>query len=114
MEYIALRCIIGDEVYTKGEIIKNLPEEKAKRLLEKGAIREADAPFSHPAETDAGKMNPAEDETAGQDDADNADDEEDEGEEAEAPEIDAMDGVVAAPAEEKKPARRKGKGGDGK
>ena len=86
--YIAIKYI--GKKYTPGEILPdNLPADEVKWLLEAGAIRKAAPAPGRPAA-------PEETEEEPEDEID---------EEAEAPEIDVMDGLVTAPAEEKKPAR---------
>jgi hypothetical protein len=85
-EYIAM-CHVGP--YTPGEIIRDLPEDAAERLLRMGAVREAAPVFP---ESEAEPEAPAEAETG-----------ETETEEPEA----APDPVLSVTAPKKKTAARK-------
>ena len=121
MNYLAIHYVkIGKRMYTPGEVIDvGIPEGKVGRLLEKGAIREAGAPFYTPpvpvappeppaqASAEGDVKAPGSDED-GDPETPALDDEQAEGEDGgeevtgEAPEIDVMDGIVAEP---KKPAK---------
>lgn len=116
--YIAIKYI--GKKYTPGEILPdNLPADEVKWLLEAGAIRKAAPAPGRPAvpeeteeepegtdepETPAVPDDEQEPETTEEEPQDEEPEDEID-EEAEAPEIDVMDGLVTAPAEEKKPAR---------
>ena len=104
--YIAIKYI--GKKYTPGEILPdNLPADEVKWLLEAGAIRKAAPAPGRPAapeETEEEPEGTDEPETAEEEPQDEEPEDEID-EEAEAPEIDVMDGLVTAPAEEKKPAR---------
>ena len=104
--YIAIKYI--GKKYTPGEILPdNLPADEVKWLLEAGAIRKATPAPGRPAapeETEEEPEGTDEPETAEEEKQDEEPEDEID-EEAEAPEIDVMDGLVTAPAEEKKPAR---------
>lgn len=104
--YIAV-TYIGSR-YVPGEIIsEDTPKEKLDWLKRAGAIREAapdpEAPVMAEAPEDKGPEAQAPDPEP--DDLETEAPEDEIDEEAEAPEIDVMDGLVTAPAEEKKPAR---------
>lgn len=110
MDYVAL-CYVRHEgkLYGRGEIISDLPAEKAARLQEKNAIQpigaaeeKPAAPDPSPRKEESGAEIPAapvaEDEDT--EDVDDAEDVE--------IEMDAMDGIVTAPkAEEALPAKAK-------
>ena len=106
-EYVTLHYLPWDgDVLTPGEILPEMPKKDIERLLEVGAIKEL-PPVRGAAVKDEGdepegtEPDETEPEEAGEDT--------EETEAEEALEIDALDGVVAAPAEEPaKPARRKG------
>jgi len=124
MSYIAVHYVkVGRRMYTPGEIIdEDIPETKRERLLAKGAICTAGAPFASSAQelpadppADTGGKSASDDDgkDEGEDKGDDGKDE-DEGEEitGDAPEIDVMDGIVSpaqtpAKAQSKTAGRRK-------
>lgn len=113
-EYVTLHYLPWDgDMLTPGEILPEMPKKDIERLLEVGAIKEL-PPVRGAAVKDEGdepegtEPDETEPEEAGED-TEEAKAEEAEEDEEEALEIDALDGVVAAPAEESvKSARRKG------
>lgn len=124
MSYIAVHYVkVGRRMYTPGEIIdEDIPETKRERLLAKGAICTAGAPFASsaqelpadpPADPPADTRGKSASDDDGKDEGDDGKDE-DEGEEitGDAPEIDVMDGIVSpaqtpAKAKSKTAGRRK-------
>lgn len=104
--YIAVTYI--GSTYVPGEIIsEDTPKEKLDWLKRAGAIREVAPAPEAPVKAELPENNGQAAKTpameADEQEAELPEDEIDE--EAEAPEIDVMDGLVTAPAEEKKPAR---------
>ena len=99
--YIAVTYI--GSTYVPGEIIsEDTPKEKLDWLKRAGAIREVAPAPEAPVKAELPENNGQAAKTPAME-AELPDDEIDE--EAEAPEIDVMDGLVTAPAEEKKPVR---------
>lgn len=110
--YVAIHYVrVDGALYTPGEIINaDIPEEKEKRLLEKGAIRKTGASFSVPR-VPAPHDTPAPAEPEKQPDSaeETVTEETDEEPEMEdAPVIDVSDGIIAEPeADEEKPKAKK-------
>lgn len=110
--YVAIHYVrVNGVLYTPGEIINaDIPKEKEKRLLEKGAIRKTGASFSVPCvsapyDTPAPAEPENQPESAEETEPEEAD-EEDESEEA--PVIDVSDGIIAEPVtDEEKPKANK-------
>lgn len=108
MEYVALAYLHDQgKLIVPGEIVHGMDERTAERLIRKGAIRAASAEEAEAPEAGSpGNGDAPENEVPNN----GPDAETEEAEEAEEPvEIDALDGVVAAPAEETKPAKKGGR-----
>lgn len=110
--YVAIHYVrVDGALYTPGEVINaDIPEEKEKRLLEKGAIRKTGASFSvshvpalhdTPAPSEPEKQPDSAEETA-------TEETDEETEMEDAPVIDVSDGIIAEPeADEEKPKAKK-------
>ena len=110
--YVAIHYVrVNGVLYTPGEIVNaDIPEEKEKRLLKKGAIRKTGASFSVPC-VPVPKDSPAPAEAENQPESVEEtvlEEEDEEAEAEEAPVIDVSDGIIAEPeADEEKPKAKK-------
>lgn len=113
-EYVTLHYLPWDgDVLTPGEILPEMPKKDIERLLEVGAIKELPPVRGAKVKDEGDEPEDTEpDETEPEETGEGAEEAEAEAaeeDEEEALEIDALDGVVAATAEEPaKPARKKG------
>ena len=110
--YVAIHYVrVDGALYTPGEVINaDIPEEKEKRLLEKGAIRKTGASFSDPCipvpDDSLVLPEPEKQPDSAEETATEEADEETEMEDA--PVIDVSDGIIAEPeADEEKPKAKK-------